>query len=145
MKSKMFAAMTITLTISAAMVSGAAVAQHVTVRIDAPEFGIRIGHPGYPPPIFVAPAPVYVPPPVYFPHPVVRYPAPVYHAPVYLPPRVIYAPPPVVLYPYPGRGYRHGHSHGRHDGYRGHYRDDDHGRYRGHEGRTIENVRVRTH
>ncbi|MCX8003896.1 MAG: hypothetical protein N2688_02905 [Burkholderiaceae bacterium] len=58
-------------------------AQPVSVRIDTPEFGIRIGHPV---------PPVYGPPPV-----VVAPPPPVVYAP---PPRVIVAPPPV-YYPSP--------------------------------------------
>jgi hypothetical protein len=113
-------------------------AQNVTIRVDTPEFGIRIGHPGYrPAPVIVAPAPVYVPPPpVYVPPPPVEYyPAPrVIYAP---PPRVIYAPPPaVVYYPHPhyGRYYKHKHHRHHHDD-----DDDDHRRH----GRYIEEVRVR--
>lgn len=62
---------------------GAALAQPVSVRIDTPEIGIRIGQPL---PHLLVPAPVVIAPP------------PVVYAP---PPRVIVAPPPVVYYPVP--------------------------------------------
>jgi hypothetical protein len=60
-----------------------AAAQQVTVRVDTPEFGFRIGTPIYPAPVVMAPAPIYAPPPVVY--------AP--------PPPVVYAPPPRVMYP----------------------------------------------
>ncbi|HXF45686.1 MAG TPA: hypothetical protein VNK91_06170 [Burkholderiaceae bacterium] len=71
---------------------GAALAQPVSVRIDTPEIGIRIGHPL---PHLHVPAPVVIaPPPV-----------------VYAPPRVVVAPP--VVYPVPPyyRAYYKGHWH----------------------------------
>lgn len=66
---------------------------NIAIRIDTPEFGIRIGAPApaYPPPVMVAPvyAPViYLPLPViHAPSPRVLLPAPIYdHAPpVYFP------------------------------------------------------------
>jgi hypothetical protein len=148
MKSRVLAAMTVTLGLAAAAVSNDSHAQHVTIRVDTPEFGIRIGHPAYRPAPVFAPPPVYVPaPPVYIPPPVVHYPA-VYPVPVYGPPRVIYTPPPVVVYPHPGRGHRHGHHHHHrhHDGH-GFDRDDHDDRFRhgGYDGRVIQDVRVRTH
>lgn len=80
--------------LAAALPFGAAHAHgNVAIRVDTPEFGIRIGtpFPVYPPPVVVAPAPVYAPPPViYAPPPV-----------IYAPPRVIYAPPPRVVVPAP--------------------------------------------
>ncbi|HYM48290.1 MAG TPA: hypothetical protein VES91_07400 [Burkholderiaceae bacterium] len=101
-------------------------ANGISVRVNTPEFGIRIG------------APYHRPPPVYYPAPV-YHPVPIYHpAPVYGPPPVIYAPPPryiappPVVYGYPyhyagGRGYGHQrhhwrHPHWRHD--RRHHDDD---------------------
>lgn len=68
-----------------AVSSTAAFAQPVSVRIDTPEFGIRIGHPlphvHVPAPVVIAPPPVvYTPPPrVIVPAPV-YYPAPYYRA-----------------------------------------------------------------
>lgn len=112
----------------------AANAQHVTVHVDTPEFGFRIGHPGghgvvgYPVPVY--PAPVYAPPPV------IVVPRPVYPAPIYLPPprvivpRPIYAPAPV-YYTY-GRGYGYGYPPGhyrKHDKHHRHHRYDN-ARYR---------------
>jgi hypothetical protein len=138
MKSKVLAAMLVALGV-AALFSGAARAQHLTVRIDTPEFGIRIGHPGY------RPAPVFVPAPVYIPPPIVRYPAVVYPYPIYGHPRVIHAPPPFVWYSYPGHGHRHEYRDHRGRDH-GHDRDDDHrNRHRGHEGRVIDRVQIRTH
>jgi hypothetical protein len=89
-------------------------AQSVTVRIDTPQIGIRIGQPlpRYAPPVLYAPAPV--PPVVYVPAavppPVV---VPVYPPVIYAPPRVFYAP---VVVP-PGRrwGHHHGWRHGERD------------------------------
>lgn len=79
-------------------------AQQVSVRIDGPHWGVRIGAPGvvvvpaYPPPVIYAPPPViYAPPPViYAPAPVVAAPPRVVYAPapvIYGPPRVVYGPP----------------------------------------------------
>jgi hypothetical protein len=67
--------------LAAAAPIGSALAHPVAVRIDAPEFGIRIGFPA--PRVFL-PAPVIYapPPPVYAPQPV-YYPAPYYSAPYY--------------------------------------------------------------
>lgn len=105
----------------------AANAQHVTVRVDTPEFGFRVGpHGGYG--VVGYPAPVYGPPPV------IVVPRPVYRAPVYLPPprvivpQPIYAPAPV-YYPY-GRGYGYPPGHYRkHDKHHRHHRYDN-ARYR---------------
>ena len=110
-----------------------ATAQQVTVHVDTPEFGFRIGTPVYTAPVVVAPAPVYAPPPVvYAPPPVVYTPPPrmVYPPVVYGAPRVIVAPRPVYVAPRPvyvaprwtPPGHRHGHyrtDYPRgHDGYR---------------------------
>lgn len=71
--------------LAAALPFGAAQAHgNVAIRVDTPEFGIRIGtpFPVYPPPVIVAPAPVYAPPPViYAPPPRVIVPVPVYYGP----------------------------------------------------------------
>ncbi len=73
--------------VAVAVPSGAAEAHTaVTVGIDTPAFGIRIGTP-YVSVAPVYPAPVYIPPPVFVPPP------PVFYA----PPRVVVRPP--VLYP----------------------------------------------
>lgn len=78
--------------LAAALPLGAAQAHgNVAIRVDTPEFGIRIGtpFPVYPPPVIIAPAPVYAPPPViYAPPPRVIVPAPVYYygPPAFLPP-----------------------------------------------------------
>ncbi|MCS6945756.1 MAG: hypothetical protein RMK97_10160 [Sutterellaceae bacterium] len=79
-----------TFTLAAAICAPLSVAgaQPVSVRIDTPEFGIRIGHPVPP---FYAPSPVVVAPM-----------PPVVHVP---PPRVIVAPPPA-FYAYPPPYYR---------------------------------------
>jgi len=99
----------------------AAQANGVSVRVSTPEFGIRIGAPHFPPPIF--------------------YPAhrPRYYG--YAPPAVVYTAPRYVVprvYRYPhhyagGRGYGHDrhhwrHSHWRHD--RRHDNDHNRGRHR---------------
>lgn len=94
---------------------GAALAQPVSVRIETPEIGIRIGHPL---PHLHVPAPVVIAPP------------PVVYAP---PPRVIVAPPPVVYYPVPpyyrayDKGHWHKHRWHKHHwrGYHDHRWDDD--------------------
>ena len=99
-------------TAASALIAGAACAplsaaqaQQVSVRIDTPEIGIRIGSP-YPQPIYgpVYPAPVY-PAPVY---PVRGYPSPVYAPPVVIAPAPVYYPalpmvvaPPRVFLPAP--------------------------------------------
>ena len=57
-------------------------AQQVSVRIDGPHWGVRIGAPG------VVVVPAYPPPVIYAPPPV-----------IYAPPPVIYAPAPVVVAP----------------------------------------------
>jgi hypothetical protein len=65
-------------------------------------FGISLGVPAYPAPVY-APAPVYVPAP-----PVAYYPAPVYYTtPVYYAPRPVYGPGVVVRYS--NWGHRHFH------------------------------------
>ena len=64
-----------------------AAAQPVTVRVDTPEFGFRIGMPVYPAPVLVAPVPVHAPPPSVY--------APPRHSWLY--PPVVYAPPPRVI------------------------------------------------
>jgi hypothetical protein len=83
-----------------ALIAGAACApfstaqaQHVSVRIDTPELGVRFGTP-YPYPVYgpVYPAPVY-PATVYAP-PVIVAPAPVYYYPA---PRYVVGPPRVFL------------------------------------------------
>ena len=89
----------------------------VSVRVNTPEFGIRIGAP----PVY-RPAPVYHPVPVYGPPPVVYAPAPRYVA------------PPVVVYGYPYHYWRHHHwrhNHWRHHQWRHHrhHGDDDHRRH----------------
>lgn len=121
----------------------------VTVRIDTPEFGVRIGQPlpRYAVPGVIVAPPVYGPPPVHYPAPfppVVLAPPPIIYAP---PPRVIYAPPPrviygppAVVYPSPAYGppygvaygqfrhHKHGRKHGKykeHRAYRGGYGYDD--------------------
>jgi len=79
--------------LAAAAPIGSALAHPVSVRIDAPDFGIRIGVPVprvyvpapvvvAPPPVVYAPAPrVYAPAPVYYPAPYyrTRYEAPYPH------------------------------------------------------------------
>jgi hypothetical protein len=99
---------------AAAVLAPAAHAQPVSIRIDTPEFGVRVGNIGYGAvgyPVPVYPAPVYAPPVV------VAQPLPVYPVPVYVPPRVI-VPAPVygqVVYPYAyGKPYRYGHPHKHH-------------------------------
>lgn len=68
-------------------------ASGVSVRVNTPEFGIRIGAPHFPHPIY-QPAPVYHPVPVHYPQ---------YYR--HVPPPVIYAPPPRYGY----GPHRHGH------------------------------------
>jgi hypothetical protein len=102
----------VALGLAAAAPIGAALAQPVSVRIDGPEFGIRIGapvpHVYVPAPVVVAPVPVYAPPPV-----------------IYVPPPRVIAPRPV-FYPapyyrvrYEDRHHHHGQFHRHWDaGYR---------------------------
>jgi hypothetical protein len=98
-----------------AALTPAAHAQNVSIRVDTPEFGIRVGNVGYGVvgyPVPVYPAPVY-PVPVYAPPVVVARPVPVYPIPVYAPPPRVIVPAPVygpVAYPY-GGAYRYGHLH----------------------------------
>jgi hypothetical protein len=117
---------TLLLTVGTLAALSAATAQAqpaITVRIDTPEFGVRIGQPlpryGAPG-VIVAPVPIYGPPPVvYAPYPpVVIAPPPVIYAP---PPRVIYAPAPIV-YARPSYGAPHGVGYG----YRGHHKHYKH-------------------
>lgn len=72
-------------------------ANGVSIRVNTPEFGFRIGGPVYGPPAYgppvYQPAPVYYPAPVYQPAPV-YYPAPVYRPRYYAPPPVVYVPTP---------------------------------------------------
>jgi hypothetical protein len=75
----------------------AARAQQLSVRIDTPQIGIRIGSP-YPQPVYgpVYPAPLY--PVRAYPAPIDAPPAVIAPAPVYYPaPPMMAAPPPVVL------------------------------------------------
>lgn len=94
----------------------AAHASDVIIRVDTPQFGIRIGTPVR----IVGPAPVYVPPPLYAPAPV-----------VYAPPRVVVQPPIVyrVVEPYPYKHVRKHwkikHHHRHHDGRSGYWHDRD--------------------
>lgn len=80
---KKLAFLTAAVLTTAALPLGAAQAQQVSVRIDTPDIGIRIGTP-YPQVYGPVYAPVYAPPPV------VVAPAPVY----YPAPRYVVAPPP---------------------------------------------------
>lgn len=121
MKRKFWIGASLSALVFAAMAPwSASQASGVSVRVNTPEFGIRIGGPRYhrPPPVYY-PAPVYVPPPVIY----TRHPR--------------YIAPPPVIYGYPyhyagGRGYgyqRHyrQHPHWRHQR---HHRGDDHRRHR---------------
>ncbi len=143
MKSRIFATAFIVLGLAAASASSASDGHAVTVRVDTPDFGIRIGHPGYyPGPVVVAPPPVIVAPPVYAPAPVYMPP------PVYTPPRVIYAPAPVIYAPHPGHGGHHRHHprHRHHHDHRNHHNGHEHTRYREdwHDGgRYIRSVQIR--
>ncbi len=94
----------------------------VTIRVDTPEFGIRIGTPVR----FHAPLPVYAPP-VFIPAPVYAPPVPV----AYVPPRVVVRPPVVyhVIEPYPYRPihkhWKNKHRHRHYDGFRGYHYERD--------------------
>ena len=92
-------------------------ANGVSVRVNTPEFGIRIGAPHFP--VF-HPVPVYPPVPVYYPR----------HYRV-APPPVIYAPPPRWGYGYAAhRGHGHYRQHWQHRGWEQH-RHDRHDRHGG--------------
>jgi hypothetical protein len=108
----------------------------VSVSINTPDFGIRVGpplhRPVYPVPVYmpaphvVVPAPVYLPPPVYLPSPVYL-PPPVYAPPPrYVPPPVVRTVVvPTVVYPhypaYAGSRVAYGHpKHWKHKHRRGH-------------------------
>jgi hypothetical protein len=97
-------------------------ANGVSVSVNTPEFGIRIGAPHFPHRVF-QPVPVYRPVPVYPPVPV-YYPRPYRYA----PPAVIYTSPPRWGYGHGGyRGhnqYHWRHRHGSDHRGRGHDRDD---------------------
>lgn len=90
-------------------------ANGVSVRVNTPEFGIRIGAPHFPPPVF--------------------YPVPVHHPRPYgyAPPQVVYTPSPAYGYPYQyagGRGYGYQqhywrHPHWNHPHWRDHRQDHD--------------------
>lgn len=106
------------LLLAASLASSPAHAQPtVAVRVDTPEFGIRIGQPWphYGAPVVVAPAPVYGPAAVVYPTPVVVAPRPIIYGPL----RVFYPAPRYYGGPY-GVGYvRYGHrvagpAHGPH-------------------------------
>ncbi len=115
------AAIALTTLAVAAPVSNAH-ASDVMIRVDTPQFGIRIGTPAR----IYAPAPVYAPP-VYVPAPLYAPPVPV----VYAPPRLIVQPLPgypiVAPYPYvpgPKHYWKARHRHHRDQAFRGYgYRD----------------------
>lgn len=86
-------------------------ANGVSIRVNTPEFGIRIGAPHFPRPFF-HPAPVYVPAPVYQPVPVYR-PVPAYQ-PAYYPRHYRHVPPPVIYAPPPRYGWHGGYGYDRH-------------------------------
>lgn len=88
-------------------------ANGVSVRVNTPEFGIRIGAP-YPLPVY-HPAPVYVPAPVVYPR-----------APRYIAPPVVYGYP----YHYAGGRVIHIGHHWQHDHWRQDWRHDNHGQQR---------------
>jgi hypothetical protein len=84
-------------------------ANSVSVRVSTPEFGIRIGAPHFPRPVY-QPVPVYPPVPAYYPRP------------------YRYAPPPVVLVGgYRGHGPHWQHWQHRHWQQHRDYRHDRHG------------------
>jgi hypothetical protein len=95
----------------------------VSVRVDTPEFGIRIGQPlpRQVAPVIFAPAPMVVVPPQVV-YPPVMYPPVVYQQVIYRPapvpvfygaPRFVY-PPVIIAPPRLGPRHPHGHAHGRH-------------------------------
>jgi hypothetical protein len=115
----------IVLLAASAALTPAANAQPVSIRVDTPEFGIRVGNVGYGVigyPVPGYPAPVY-PAPVYGPAVIVPRPLPVYPVPVYAPPPPVIVSAPVYgrgYYPYPyARHYSPGHGH-RHPGHHRH-------------------------
>ncbi len=139
MKSKICAAVFLVWGLAMASASHASGSQTVTVRVDTPDFGIRIGHPGgYPSPVIIAPAPVVVAPPVYAP-------APVYVPPpaVYVPPRVIYAPAPVIYTPHRDHWERHHHHRRHHHGHHNGHERTFHHRDWNDDGRHIRSVQIR--
>lgn len=73
------AALAATLALAFGVSAPAAASDHVSVSINTPDFGVRLGSRPYyrPAPVVVA-QPVYAAPPVYVPRPVVYSPAPVY-------------------------------------------------------------------
>lgn len=94
-----FAAIALTAVAIATPIGAAQAQTFVSVGIDTPGFGIRIGAPY----AVVAPMPLFGAVPVYVP-------APVYAAPVvYVPPRVVVAPPVMhrVVYPYGPQAAKH--------------------------------------
>lgn len=131
----------LTLALSALSFHSTVHAQPVTVRVDTPEFGIRIGDRGYrhhPGSVVVAP-PVVVAP-----------------APVYIPPRVIYAPPSYGYHHYYWQAHKkHHHPHFEHRGrYRTHWhrneqsdyqREGKHKERRHRGGRHIDHVQIHPH
>jgi len=77
-------------------------ANNVSVRVSTPEFGIRIGAPHFPLPVY-QPVPVYQPMPVHYPR---HY--------RYAPRPVVYVPPPRSFAPSHFVGGHRGHGHDRH-------------------------------
>ena len=85
-------------------------ANGVSIRVNTPEFGIRIGAPHFPFPVF-QPVPVYQP--------------------VYYPRHYRHAPPPVIYAPPPRYGWHGGYGHNRHQWQHRHWqqhRDQRHDR-----------------
>lgn len=95
-------------------------ASGVSVRVNTPEFGIRIGAPHRP---AYYPAPVYQPVPVYYPRHYGYAPPPVVYV---APPRFI-APPLFVGYGHYRHHWQHHHWHHRYGYYRDQYWDHRHG------------------
>ena len=107
MKRKFWIGASFSAFVIAAMAPWSASQAHgVSIGVNTPEFGIRIGAPVFPP--VYRPVPVYQPVPVYYP-----------------PPRlVVYVPPPrYVAAPYIVGGFR-GHGHYRHHGHDRHWHHD---------------------
>jgi hypothetical protein len=107
-----------TLLLAGATAANSAQAHNVSISIDAPYWGVRIGTPVPAYPVY-APAPVIVVPAPVYPRPVLVALAPIVVAPpvVYAPPRVVvpapvlYGPP---VYGPPGHRYRIKDRHVRH-------------------------------
>ena len=96
-------------------------ASGVSVRVSTPEFGIRIGAPHFPGPVY-QPVPVYRPVPVHYPR---QY--------GYAPPAVVYVAPP--RYRGPGHyGHQWERRHWEHRQHQGHWRNGGHSEHR-HGGR----------